>query len=45
MRSRKFDKDSRHREMDDIRDWYLIGFIALASALVTWLPLLGRVRL
>jgi hypothetical protein len=43
MRSQKLDKDSR-REANDIRDWYLIGIIALASALVIWLPLLGRVR-
>jgi len=44
MRSQKLDKDLLHRETNDIRDWYLIGIIALASALVTWLPLLGRVR-
>jgi hypothetical protein len=44
MRSQKLDKDLRHRETNDIRDWYLIGFIALAAALVTWLPLLARVR-
>jgi hypothetical protein len=44
MRSQKLDKDSPHRATDDIRDWYLIGIIALASALVTWLPLLGRGR-
>jgi hypothetical protein len=44
MRSQKLDKDSRHGEMNDMRDWYLIGFIALAAALVTWLPLLARVR-
>jgi hypothetical protein len=43
MRSQKLDMDSRHREMSDLRDWYLIGFIALAAALVTWLPLLARV--
>ena len=43
MRSQKINKDSRHRETNDIRDWYFIGIIiiALASALVTWLPLLG----
>ena len=44
MRSQKLDKDSRHRETNDLRDWYFIGIIALASALVSWLPLLGRVR-
>ena len=44
MRRQKLDRDSRHREMNDIRDWYFIGFIALAAALVTWLPLLVRVR-
>jgi len=44
MRSQRLDKDSCHREMNDIRDWYLIGFIALAAALVTWLPLLSRGR-
>ena len=44
MRSQKLDKDSRDRETNDIRDWYFIGIIALATALVTWLPLLGRVR-
>jgi hypothetical protein len=44
MRSHKLENDSHHREANDIRDWYLIGVIAFASALVTWLPLLGRVR-
>ena len=44
MRSQKLDKDSRDRETNDIRDWYFIGIIALATALVAWLPLLGRVR-
>ena len=44
MRSQKLEKDLLHRERNDIRDWYLIGIIALASALVIWLPLLGRVR-
>jgi hypothetical protein len=44
MRSQKLDKASRDRETNDIHDWYFIGIIALATALVTWLPLLGRVR-
>lgn len=44
MRSHKLEKDSHHREANDLRDWYFIGFIALASALVSWLPLLGRVH-
>jgi hypothetical protein len=44
MRSHKLEKLSLHREANDIRDWYLIGVIAFRSALVTWLPLLGRVR-
>ena len=43
MPSQKLDKDSRDRETNDIRDWYFIGIIALATALVAWLPLLGRV--
>jgi hypothetical protein len=43
MRSHKLENDPHH-EANDIRDWYLIGVIAFASALVTWLPLLGRVR-
>jgi hypothetical protein len=42
---RRLEKDTRRQQSNDIRDWYLIGFIALASALMTWLPLLGRVRL
>ena len=42
MRSQKLHKESRHRGEDDVRDWYLIGFIALASLLLAWLPLLGR---
>jgi hypothetical protein len=45
MRSHKPEKLSLRREANDIRDWYLIGVIAFASALVTWLPLLGRARL
>jgi hypothetical protein len=44
MRSQKLDKDSRHREANDIGDWYVIGIIAVASALVTWLPLWSRGR-
>ena len=44
MRNQKLEKDLLHRERNDIRDWYLIGIIALASALVIWLPLLGSVR-
>ena len=41
---RRLEKDTRDQKTNDLRDWYFIGFIALASALVTWLPLLGRVR-
>ena len=44
MRSQKLDRDSRHREANDIGDWYVIGIIALVSALVIWLPLLSRGR-
>jgi hypothetical protein len=44
MRSHKLKKLSLHRDGNDIRDWCLIGVIAFTSALVTWLPLLGRVR-
>ena len=43
MRSQKLEKGPLHRGENDIRDWYLIGLIALASLLVVWLPLLGRV--
>ena len=43
MRSPKVEKGPLHRGGNDMRDWYLIGFIALASLLVVWLPLLGRV--
>jgi hypothetical protein len=43
MRSHKLEKDPPHQEGDDVRDWYVIGIIALASALVSWLPLLGRI--
>jgi energy-coupling factor transporter transmembrane protein EcfT len=32
----------RHTEGNDLRDWYVIGAVALLSALVVWLPLLGR---
>jgi hypothetical protein len=42
---RRLAKDTRHHKTNDIRDWYFIGFVALVSALVAWLPLLGRVRL
>ena len=42
---RRLEKDARDQKSNDMRDWYLIGSIALASALVAWLPLLGRVRL
>ena len=42
---RRLEKNSHERNTDDMRDWYFIGFIALASALVTWLPLLGSFAL
>ena len=42
MRSHKLKNGPLHRAEDDMRDWYLIGFVALASLLV-WLPLLVRV--
>jgi hypothetical protein len=41
---RRLEKNSHEQNTNDMRDWYFIGLIALASALVTWLPLLGRVR-
>ena len=43
MRSHKLKNGPLHRGANDMRDWYMIGFIALASLLVVWLPLLGRV--
>ena len=43
MRSQKLEKGPLRQGENDIRDWCLIGFIALASLLVVWLPLLGRV--
>ena len=42
---RKLEKDARDHNADDIRDWYVIGLIAIVSALFAWLPLLGRGRL
>jgi hypothetical protein len=41
MRNQKLKNGPLHREENDMRDWYLIGFIALASLLL-WLPLLVR---
>jgi len=32
------------RGENDLRDWYVIGFIVFVSSLVTWLPLLGAGR-
>jgi len=29
------------RGENDLRDWYVIGFIVFVSSLVIWLPLLG----
>jgi hypothetical protein len=29
------------RGENDLRDWYVIGFIVFVSSLVMWLPLLG----
>jgi hypothetical protein len=44
MRSQRSEKGVLHRGENDIRDWYLIGFIAVVSSLVVWLPLLGTGR-
>jgi hypothetical protein len=29
------------RGANDLRDWYVIGFIVFVASLVMWLPLLG----
>ena len=42
---RRLEKDARDQETNGMRDWYVIGSIALVSALVAWLPLIGRARL
>ena len=45
MRNLKLKKELLRPDVNDMRDWYFIAFIALASALVPWLPLLGKLRL
>jgi hypothetical protein len=44
MRKQKSNDGSLDRQTDDLHDWYFIGVIALALALVIWLPLLAGLR-
>ena len=42
MSRRDREADRSQRSFDDLFDWYLIGAIALLTALIIWLPLLTR---
>jgi len=44
MTARKPGNAMLQRGENDLRDWYVIGFIVFVSSLVTWLPLLGAGR-
>jgi hypothetical protein len=44
MRAQKPGNGVLQRGENDLRDWYVIGFIVFVSSLVMWLPLLGAGR-